>query len=65
MQWCCSGEVVPYIPRRLPLHTSGNIVEVVVGPAAPLGTEDGVRTLLEKFKINAPICRSTIPYRRV
>jgi hypothetical protein len=59
------GEVVPYIPRRLPLHTSGNIVEVVVGPAAPLGTEEGVRTLLEKFKINAPICRSTIPYRPV
>ncbi|UPJ50250.1 DUF2971 domain-containing protein [Bradyrhizobium sp. 200] len=59
------GEVVPYIPRQLPLHTPGNIVEIVIGPAAPLGTEEGVRALLDKFKINAPIRRSTIPYRPV
>jgi len=59
------GEMVPYIKRDMPLHRSGSIVEIVIGPAAPIGAEDGVRALLEKYGIEAPIRRSTIPYRPV
>jgi hypothetical protein len=57
------GEMVPYIKRDMPLHRSGSIVEIVIGPAAPIGAEDGVRALLEKYGIEAPVRRSTIPYR--
>ena len=60
-----NGEVVPYIKRPMGLHKPGNIVEIVIGPAAPVGAEDGVRTLLDKYKINAKIRRSKIPYRPV
>jgi hypothetical protein len=59
------GEVVPYFNRPMGLHKPGNIVDVVVGPAAPIGAEDGVRTLLDKYKIKARISRSKIPYRPV
>ena len=59
------GEVVPYFNRPMGLRKPGNIVEVVIGPAAPIGAEDGVRTLLDKHKIKARISRSTIPYRPV
>jgi hypothetical protein len=59
------GEVVPYIKRPMGLHKPGNIVEVVIGPAAPKEAEDGVRTLLDKYKIKARISRSKIPYKPV
>jgi hypothetical protein len=59
------GEVVPYYNRPMGLRKPGNILEVMVGPAAPIGAEDGVRTLLDKYNINARISRSKIPYRPV
>jgi hypothetical protein len=59
------GEVIPYFNRPMGLHKPGSIVEVVIGPAAPIGAEDGVRTLLDKHKIKARISRSKIPYKPV
>ena len=59
------GEIIPYFNRPMGLHKPGNIVEVVIGPAAPIGAEDGVRTLLDKYKIKARISRSQIPYKPV
>ena len=59
------GEVVPYFNRPMGLGKPGTILEVIAGPAAPIGAEDGVRTLLDKYKITARISRSKIPYRPV
>jgi hypothetical protein len=59
------GEVVPYIKRPMGLRKANNVVEIVVGPAAPMGAEDGVRTLLDQYNIKARIDRSKIPYRPV
>jgi hypothetical protein len=47
------------------LYEPGTIFEIVVGPAAPVGAEDGVRVLLDRYNINARISRSLIPYRPV
>ena len=58
-------QVVPYFNRPMLLRKPGAVIEVVIGPAAPMGAEDGVRTLLDKHKIKARISRSKIPYRPV
>jgi hypothetical protein len=55
-----NGEIVPYIKVSLPLQTEGKIAEVVVGPSAPVNSEDGVRALLPALE---KVRRSTIPYR--
>jgi hypothetical protein len=59
------GEIVPYFNRPMGLHEPGSIVEVVIGPAAPIAAEDGVRFLLDRHKIKARISRSKVPYRPV
>jgi hypothetical protein len=61
------GKVVPYIPRRLPLREQGNIIEIVVGPAAPKSAERDIRKLLKSLGMdsNIPIQRSKIPYRSI
>ena len=38
-----ASEIVPYIPHSWDVQEPGAIVEVLVGPAAPLGAEDSVR----------------------
>jgi hypothetical protein len=59
------SEIVPYIPQPMPLREPGNILEIVVGPAAPTDTERTLRTILGTLGIdpNVHICRSDIPYR--
>ena len=59
------SEIVPYIPQPMPLREPGNILEIVVGPAAPTDTERTLRTMLGTLGIdpNVHICRSDIPYR--
>lgn len=59
------SEIVPYIPHPMPIREPNSIVEVVVGPAAPIDAERGVRTLLRSVGIvpDIRVSRSTIPYR--
>jgi hypothetical protein len=59
------AEIVPFIKSDMPIQTESNITEIVVGPAAAAGAEDGVCALLKPFN-SAPesiVRRSTIPYR--
>jgi hypothetical protein len=50
-----------YIEHPMDLKTPGHIAEILVGPLAPTGAEDDVRTLLraEGFPDAIPIVRST------
>jgi hypothetical protein len=59
------SEIVPYIVHRLPIREPHNIVEIVVGPAAPVDTERSVRTMLNSLDVdrNVGVNRSDIPYR--
>jgi hypothetical protein len=60
-----SGKVVPYIPHHLALRERRKIVSIVIGPAAPPGTEAAIRRILKSAGIGykVPIRRSRIPYR--
>jgi Protein of unknown function (DUF2971) len=40
-------EIVPYTQHPWPTKGAGQIVEIVVGPSAPLDTERGIKTMLE------------------
>jgi hypothetical protein len=59
------GEIVPFIKSVMPIQARDSIAEIVVGPSAAAGAEDGVCALLKPFN-DAPepiVRRSTIPYR--
>ena len=59
------GDIVPFIKSDMPIQAKGSIAEIVVGPSAATGAEDGIRTLLRPFN-DAPesvVRRSRIPYR--
>ena len=36
------GDIVPFIKNDMPVQAKGSIVEIVVGPSAATGAEDGV-----------------------
>ena len=58
------SEIVPYIPHPWNVREPGAIVEVLIGPAAPPGAEDAVRTMLATYGLkDAEVERSDIPYR--
>jgi hypothetical protein len=59
------SEIVPYIVHHLPIREPHNIVEIVVGPAAPADTERSVHTMLNSLGVdpNVLVSRSDIPYR--
>jgi Protein of unknown function (DUF2971) len=59
------SEIVPYIAHPMPLRESHNIVEIVVGPAAPPDVERTVRMMLNSLGVdpNVEVSRSDIPYR--
>jgi hypothetical protein len=59
------SEIVPYIAQPMPLREPDNIVEIVVGPAAPADAERSVRTMLDSLGVdpNVDVSRSDIPYR--
>jgi hypothetical protein len=59
------SEIVPFIPQPMAVRERDNIVEIVVGPAAPVDTERTLRTFLNSLGIDPDIhiSRSDIPYR--
>lgn len=58
------SDIVPYIPHPWNVREPGAIVEVLVGPAAPPGAEDAIRSMLATYGLkNVEIGRSDIPYR--
>jgi hypothetical protein len=58
------SEIVPYIPQPWPARGSGNVVEIIVGPAAPPDTERTLQKFLSTLSIDFDnIRRSDIPYR--
>jgi hypothetical protein len=58
------SEMVPYIPLGWPVRVPGNVMEIVVGPAAPPDAERTLKKFLSTvgMKFN-DISRSDIPYR--
>jgi len=60
-----NGKPVPYIPYDLALRERGTVAEIVLGPAAPRGTEAKIRRTLKSAGADypVPIRRSRIPYR--
>ena len=59
-----NGDIIPYISHPWNVHEPGAIVEVLVGPAAPIGAEDAVRMMLATYAIGGvEVGRSDIPYR--
>jgi Protein of unknown function (DUF2971) len=60
-----TGKPIPYVEGCMPLLKKGSIVEIVVGPAAPMNAEQDVRKLLDSLGVTfaVPIRRSKIPYR--
>jgi hypothetical protein len=60
------SEIVPYIPQPMPLREKDNIVEIMVGPAAPPDTVCALRTMLDALGVAVDhIHPSEIPYRPV
>jgi hypothetical protein len=58
------SEMIPYIPQPWPVQEPGNVVEIVVGPAAPPDTERTLRKFLSSLGMDFEnIRRSDIPYR--
>ena len=43
------GDIVPFIKSDMPVQAKGSIVEIVVGPSAAAGAEDGACALLKPF----------------
>ncbi len=56
------GNIIPYIKSEFPIRADGSIAEVLVGPSAAIGAEDGVKALLPASS-EVRIRRSAIPYR--
>ncbi len=58
------SDLVPYIPHPWDVSEPGAIVEILVGPAAPLDAEEALKALLGGYGITGiRIERSDIPYR--
>jgi hypothetical protein len=59
------GELVPFVRRHISTHNSGDIVKIMIGPAAGPTAEDGVKNLLRTQGIDPAgrVARSEIPYR--
>lgn len=59
------SEIVPYIAHSMPILEPQNIIEIVIGPAAPSESERSLRALLNSLGINSdiPLRPSGIPYR--
>jgi hypothetical protein len=59
------GEPVPFLRSPISTHNKGDIVKVVIGPAAGPAAEDGVKNLLRTQGIDPVrrVVRSKIPYR--
>ncbi|MEY4879112.1 MAG: hypothetical protein RJB62_581 [Pseudomonadota bacterium] len=59
------SEIIPYIPQPMLVQSRGAITEIVVGPAAPPGTERDLGIMLKRFGLEyeVEIKRSEIPYR--
>ena len=57
------GDIVPFIKSDMPVQAKGSIVEIVVGPSAAAGAEDGVYALLKPFHDgpNAIVRQANIP----
>jgi hypothetical protein len=61
---CRGNETVPYIPQPWSLRESGNVVEIIIGPAGPPGAERTLREFLGSLGMDfVHIGRSDIPYR--
>ena len=62
-----NSEIIPYIAHKIPVRDPHNIVEIVVGPASPPGSESSIRAMLASLGIeaNIEITRSNIPYRTI
>lgn len=60
------SEIVPYIPLPWDTQKSGNVVDIMIGPAAPPDTERTLRKFLSTLGMDFDdIDRSDIPYRAV
>jgi hypothetical protein len=59
------SEIVPYIVHQTPIREPHNIVEIIVGPAAPPDAERSLHTMLNSLGVNpnVSVSRSDIPYR--
>jgi hypothetical protein len=57
------GDIVPFIKNDMPVQAKGSIVEIVVGPSAATGAEDGVYALLKPFHDgpNAIVRQANVP----
>jgi hypothetical protein len=56
-------DIVPFIKSDMPVQAKGSIVEIVVGPSAAAGAEDGVYALLKPFHDgpNAIVRQANVP----
>jgi hypothetical protein len=59
------GELVPFLRSHISTHDKGDIVKIVIGPAAEPTAEDSVKNLLRTQGIDPVrrVVRSKIPYR--
>jgi len=59
------SDLVPYVKSAMPVRATGNIVEIVIGPAAGATAEDGLKTMLNSLAVSPDglIASSKIPYR--
>ena len=57
------GVIVPFINSDMPVQAKGGIVEIVVGPSAAAGAEDGVDALFLPFHDgpNAIVRQANVP----
>jgi hypothetical protein len=60
-----NGDLVPFVRSCMSTHKEGDIVRVMIGPAAEPIAEDAVDNLLKTKGIDpvGRVCRSKIPYR--
>ena len=59
------GELIPFVRSPMPVRARGNIVKVMVGPAAAASARDAAKSLLRPFidEPNNVVDISEIPYR--
>jgi hypothetical protein len=58
------SDLVPFIKSAMAVRVPGNIVEIVIGPAARATAEDGLKTMLSSLGVSPDglLCSSKIPY---